>query len=146
MKIKDILKVKGTKVWMVGASQSIQDALELLMNHRIGSLLVVDERSHNVVGILSERDIVQHLAKNHGKLEEIPVRDWMTRKLITVTPEDAIEEVMSIMTEKRIRHIPVMVEGELAGMVSIGDVVKALLEHSEHEIRHLKEYMYGPSL
>lgn len=145
MKIKDILKVKGSKVWMIRAGQSIQEALQLLVNQNIGALLVFDERNQGIVGIISERDIVQHLLKVRKKLETIQVREWMTRKLISVTPEDEIEEVMAIMTEKRIRHLSVTEEGELAGVVSIGDVVKALLQESEHQIRHLKEYMYGPA-
>ena len=98
------------------------------------------------VGIISERDIVRGCHQSLKKLETLPVSELMTRKVIIASLEDDINDIMAIMTEKRIRHIPVMTEGELQGIISIGDVVKSLLQDSEHRIRYLKEYMYGSSL
>lgn len=147
MKIKDILAVKGNKVTTIKASQSVREALRLLVAEGIGSLVVLSAKTGSVAGILSERDIVRGLdAAKKAEWMNIPVSDLMTRKIIVCTPKDEIEDIMSVMTERRIRHIPVMEDGRLEGIISIGDVVKALLKHSEHEIRYLKEYMYGPLL
>ena len=145
MKIKDILKVKGSKVWMIKETQTIHDALHLLVSRKIGALLVSDETSRNIVGILSERDIVRGLYEKKAKTEALLVKDLMTKKVLMGSPDDEIGSIMQLMTEKRVRHIPVMHNGVLLGIVSIGDVVKSLLQDSEHQIRHLKDYLYGPS-
>ena len=143
MKIKDILKVKGSKVWMVKQNQTIHDAVHALVGQNIGALLVTDEKTGKIIGILSERDIVRACYGKIKNLDGALVKDLMTKKMVTASPEDEIGEIMSVMTEKRVRHIPVLAEGVLQGIVSIGDVVKALLQDSEHQIRSLKEYMYG---
>ena len=145
MKIKDILKVKGSKVWMIKEAQAIHEALHLLASRNIGALLVSDAGGQNIVGILSERDIVRALYEKRAKVEALLVKDLMTKKVLMGSPEDEIGAVMELMTEKRVRHIPVMQHGVLLGIVSIGDVVKSLLQDSEHQIRHLKDYLYGPS-
>ena len=145
MKIKDILAVKGDKVTTIKANQSIREALNLLVAAKIGSLVVLSPKTGTVAGILSERDIIRGLAQaTKPEWMTIPVSDLMTRKIIICTPADEIERIMSVMTERRIRHIPVMEGDRLKGIISIGDVVKALMKHSEHEILSLKEYMYGP--
>ncbi len=146
MKLKDILKVKGSKVWMIKSSQSIHEALQILVTQKIGALLVLDEKKESIIGILSERDIVRGCYARLKKMDKAPVSDFMTRKIVTASPEDDIRDIMAVMTQKRVRHIPVLEDNKLYGIVSIGDVVKALLEDSEHEIRHLKEYMFGSIL
>ena len=144
MKIKDILRHKGPKVWAVKVDQKIYDALQILVNQKIGALLVFDDKG-NIAGIISERDIVR--ACYLGKaVNDILVSELMTRKVITASPEDNINEIMEVMTENRARHIPIVSGGKLEGLVSIGDVVKALLEDSAHQIRFLKEYMHGSGL
>lgn len=144
MKIKDILRHKGPKVWAVKADQKIYDALQILVNQKIGALLVFDDKG-NIAGIISERDIVR--ASYLGKsVNNTLVSELMPRKVITASPEDNINEIMEVMTQNRVRHIPVVSGGKLEGLVSIGDVVKALLEDSAHQIRFLKEYMHGSGL
>ena len=146
MKIKDILKVKGAKVWTVKSNQTIHDAVHALVGQNIGALLVSDEKTGKIAGIISERDIVRACYSRIKNLDSALVKDLMTKKMTTASPDDDINDVMAAMTDKRVRHIPVMEEGVLVGLVSIGDVVKALLQDSEHQIRALKEYMYGSSL
>ena len=146
MKIKDILKIKGSKVWTVKSSQTVREALHFLMNQNIGALLVTDGKSETIVGIISERDIIRGCYERGAKIESARVSEFMTRDVIIASPEDEINDIMGVMTEKRIRHIPVMTEGKLEGLVSIGDVVKSLLKDSEHQIKYLKEFMYGTNI
>lgn len=143
MKIKEILKSKGSQVWTVKENQTIQEAVHLLSIRHVGALLVMSESEDRIVGILSERDIVHGCNVIWKPLISVRVHDWMTRHLVTCNPEDDIQHVMSLMTEKRIRHVPVMMAGELLGIVSIGDVVKALLEESGSQIQYLKDYAFG---
>lgn len=145
MKLKAILKVKGSKVWSIRANQKISEAIEVLVAQRIGALLVFDEKGA-VAGILSERDIVRGCRQNLRALGTMPVSELMTPKIITASPEDDIKDIMEVMTANRVRHIPVIGETGLEGIVSIGDVVKAVLEDSESKIRFLKEYMNGPNV
>ena len=143
MKIKDILKSKGSRIWTISSTQSVQEALQILVTQRIGALLVTDQKVENIVGILSERDIVRGSYAHTKNPRDIKVREWMTRRVVTCSPEDDVSHVMSLMTDKRVRHVPVAEGEELLGLVSIGDVVKAILEDSHHQIRYLKEYVYG---
>ncbi len=142
MRLKDILHAKGSKVWTVKENQTIHEALQILITHKIGALVVMGDR-HKIKGMLSERDIVRGCQQNIKKLDSMQVGDLMTREVITASLNDEIGEIMAVMTEKRVRHIPVLDAGELVGLVSIGDVVKSLLQDSEHQIRFLKEYLYG---
>ncbi len=123
MDIASILATKGDTAVTVGPEQSIREALALLARHNIGALIVADEAG-GPVGILSERDIVRDAAKNEAVFSR-RVRDLMTRDVITGQPHDDLTAVASTMTEKRIRHLPVMDKGKLVGIVSIGDIVKA---------------------
>lgn len=144
MKLKDILKVKGSKVWTIRENQSIHDALHILVNQRIGALLVLDQKER-IIGIISERDIVRGCYTSSKDLDTKPVSQFMTKDIIICTPEDEIDYIMGVMTENRVRHIPVVSEGKLQGIVSIGDVVKSQLEQQQYEIHYLKEYIYGPN-
>ena len=144
MKLKDILKNKGSKVWTVKAGQTIQDAVAILVNQKIGALLVLDDRE-NVIGIISERDIMRGLYYKGKEITALPVSELMTKKVIIGGPEDETGYLMGVMTQNRVRHIPVIEGGKLQGLISIGDVVKSLLEDSKYEIHYLKEYIYGRS-
>lgn len=143
MKLKDILKVKGSKVWTIKASQPVRDALQTLVNQKIGALLVLDEKG-GIVGIISERDIVRGCFENGKELDGMPVSQLMTKEVVIGSPEDETSYIMGVMTQKRVRHIPVVAGGKLQGMVSIGDIVKSVIEDSQYEIHYLKEYIYGP--
>jgi CBS domain-containing protein len=142
MKLKDILKVKGSQVWTIQEKQTVRDALHILANQNIGALLVLDE-DERIIGIISERDIIRGCGYNPKGLTESQVGQLMTREIIIGSPEDEINYIMGVMTENRVRHIPVVADGKLQGIVSIGDVVKSQLEAQQYEIHYLKEYIYG---
>lgn len=142
MKLKDILAKKGSKVWTVKANQSIREVLDILVRQKIGALVVLDDKK-NVTGIISERDIIRGCHDNIKELDGMPVSRLMTQKVIIGSPEDETSYIMGIMTQSRIRHIPVVEKGKLVGLVSIGDIVKSVIEDSQYEIHYLKEYIQG---
>lgn len=145
MTINDILKVKGSRVWTIKSGQTVKEALALLCFQNIGALVVMDDKNRRIMGIISERDIVHGCFRRNSELEGVLVCEMMTREVITARPEDSVENLMSMMTERRVRHIPILAEDQLVGLVSIGDIVKSALQESSHQIRYLKEFMYGPS-
>ena len=140
MKVQDILRTKGTDVVTIGQGQSLHDAARILAEHRIGVLLAVD-RNDQPAGILSERDIVRVLAASGSDVVETKVRDAMTEDMITAQPTDNLNEVMSAMMKNRIRHLPILNDGKLAGLISIRDVMKAQLAETETEAQHLRDYI-----
>ena len=135
MNIANILARKGSIAVTVRPEESIREALALLDRHNIGALIAVE--GNRPVGILSERDIVREAARNEGFLER-SVADLMTRDVITGQPHDDLLAVAHTMTERRIRHLPVVDQGRLSGMVSIGDVVKAQRDHYQGEVDTLQ--------
>jgi CBS domain-containing protein len=136
MQISTILATKGSTVYTVRPDQTVRDAVVLLVDKRIGAVVVVDDTGRPM-GIVSERDIVRELAKNENVLNE-PVSRVMTSDVIIARPGDDTKAVSKTMTVKRFRHLPVMDHGELVGIVSIGDVVKAQLDEYEGEIETLQ--------
>jgi CBS domain-containing protein len=142
MRIRDILRTKGHDVVTVGPDQPVLAAVRILAEHRIGALVV---RSRDQVeGIISERDILNLAASDPARLTSERVADVMTTEVIVGVPEDDLDYVMNIMTQNRIRHLPIVDEdGGLVGLVSIGDVVNAVRRSVEAENRHLKEYIQG---
>lgn len=142
MKLKDILAKKGNIVWTIKSDQTIQQALEILVTKKIGALVVLDE-SNRIAGIISERDLIRGSYVHPRELVDFPVNKFMTKKVIIGSPEDETSYIMGIMTQSRIRHIPVVQDGKLEGLVSIGDVVKSVIDDSNYEIHYLKEYIYG---
>jgi CBS domain-containing protein len=140
MKLRDILKLKGSQVYTVAPDQTVQDAVAVLMQHRVGALLVQDAQGHTV-GIVTERDVLRECLHRSDQLRQVKVRDAMTKDLIIGLPDDDIDYTMGIMTKNRLRHLPVMDNDRLVGMISIGDVVKACLDETEYENRYLKEYI-----
>ncbi len=142
MKVKEILTAKGSKVWSVAQKETIENAVRVLVDQKIGALLVYDE-SEKVAGIVTERDIMRALHKYGKAVTETPVHKIMTERVIIGTPEDDLDYIMGIMTLNRCRHIPILENGALQGIVSIGDVVKAQLHDSQVELKYLKDYMNG---
>lgn len=142
MKLKDILRIKGYRVWSVRSNESLRQALEILVREKIGALLVLNWRGE-ITGILSERDIVRGCQLNAWDLSALKVEDLMTKGVIVAGPDDDVRDVMAVMTKYRIRHIPVVGEFGLEGMISIGDVVKSTLEESAEEVKHLKDFIFG---
>ncbi len=142
MLLKEILAAKGSKVWNIASGETVGLAVRTLVENKIGALLVM-EPDGSISGIISERDIMR-LCNHHPKdWHELIVRDVMTRRVIVCTPDDDSDYVMGVMTQNRIRHIPVIKDGRLEGVVSIGDVVKAQLKDSRYENQYLKEYLSG---
>lgn len=152
MKIKDILEKKGPSVITIGPQRTVRDAIQLLCAHRIGALVVKAEAG-DIVGIVTERDVLRQCgdrcprAAEPNRLEDSLcaelVKDVMTKSVIIGMSEDSLDYVMGIMTKNRIRHLPVLQDGELIGIVSIGDVVNAHLRESNYENRMLKDYIQG---
>jgi CBS domain-containing protein len=143
MKVEDIIKSKGSDVYTIHAEAIVSDALRLLNEKRIGALIVVDDRKA-IQGIITERDILKQCYESHTNIKGVAIHDVMTprEKLIVCTLADDMDQIMDTMTTKRIRHIPVVDEtAGLLGIISVGDVIKILLTHKDHEIRYLKDYI-----
>ena len=140
MQVEHILQSKGRAVHTLPTGASIAEAVEVLNTRRIGAI-VVTTADGKVAGILSERDVVRHLGKDWASLANRPVSDVMTKDVVTMSRRATIAEVMERMTERRIRHLPIVDNGELVGIVSIGDVVKRKIEETEQEANALKEYI-----
>jgi len=140
MYVDTILKKKGDTVITVAPNCLVSEAAQTLHEKRIGAALVQDAAG-NIVGILSERDIVRGVALKHEACLDMTVRELMTHPLVTCAPTDSIEQIMELMTERRVRHLPVMDDGDLIGIISIGDVVKQRISEIEHESRALKQYI-----
>lgn len=140
MKVRDILEVKGSEVVTIRRDESLFRALEVFATNKVGSLLVLDSE-RNIVGILAPRDLLMEVQKGCEELTKIKVEEVMTQELIIGTPDDNLEYVQAIMTENRIRHLPILDGERLAGIVSIGDVVKAHLKEVHAENRYLRDYM-----
>ncbi len=141
MLVSQILKSKGADVVDIERHRSIRDAAELMMTHGIGAVLVRD--GTGICGILSERDIARGVAAEGESAARAAVETLMTVDIVTCAPTDKTDELMTLMTNRRIRHLPVMVGGELVGMVSIGDIVKARLTELESHSEALQTYIAG---
>ncbi len=139
MFVKEILRVKGSQVFTIPSTANVSDVVNELIAHNCGSSVVSD--GDRMIGIISERDILRACAAMHDSLEDIPLRPLMSRNVITVSPMDKVGDVMGMMTEHRVRHLPVMESGELIGLISIGDVVKAQHAELTTENQLLKEYI-----
>lgn len=142
MKVQDILQKKIGNVLTIHAHQTLQQASQILTSNHIGALLVVDEEQH-LIGILSERDIVHQLAEQGAAVGLLTVGEVMTRDVLIAVPDDDVTYLSSTMTNNRIRHLPVLQDGEVVGIVSIGDVVKAQLDLYEGEAHYLQNYITG---
>lgn len=140
MAVAHILKQKGAAVVTVHPADTVQTIVDTLAEHRIGAVVVVDAQG-GIAGIVSERDVVRAMAGDATAVVGRCARDIMTAKVRTCSPADSEADLMQMMTESRIRHLPVVVNGTLAGMISIGDVVKLRMEAVEREADHMKTYI-----
>ena len=137
--VRDLLAGKSGDVWSIGPDQTVYDAIALMSERGIGAVLVLD--GTELVGILSERDYARRVILKGKASRETRVREIMTTNLIHVTHERTIEDCMAIMTTSRIRHLPVLHEGKLAGILSIGDIVKAMISDKQAQIEQLEDYI-----
>jgi CBS domain-containing protein len=139
MRIADILRTKGTSVATVTETTTIVGLLAELATHNIGAMVVT---SHDgPIGMASERDVVRKLHENGPELLKRPVVDIMSEIRVTCGPDDAVDDLAALMTNNRVRHVPVLEDGRLVGIVSIGDVVKNRLDELEAEHQHLQDYI-----
>ncbi|HLF22828.1 MAG TPA: CBS domain-containing protein [Burkholderiales bacterium] len=140
--VRDLLDRKGRNVFAVGPDAPVYQALELMSEKHVGALMVLDEDRH-LIGVVSERDYARKVALEGKSSKETPVRDIMTTKLFCVTPKENIEQCMALMTDKGVRHLPVLDGERLDGVISIGDVVKSKLSQQEFIIEQLEHFIHG---
>lgn len=139
--VKNLLLQKGKDVWSVQVHSTIRETLTLMGEKNIGAVLVLD--GQNIIGIFSERDYARHASRRDSMLLDEPVQHFMTSAVYYVSPQETVEEVMALMTSKKIRHLPVMEDEQLVGLISIGDVVKQILSDKETTILGLENYILG---
>lgn len=141
MKIRELLDRKGRQVVTVSPDRPVREAVALLVDHDIGSLVVM--RSGEVQGIITERDALRLAARDPDGWPEIRVSDVMTEELLVAVQDDDLDYIREIMTENRVRHLPIVEDGDLKGIVSIGDVVNATRRDVKAENRYLRQYIRG---
>ena len=139
--VRQVLEKKGTEIWSIAPDRSVYDALKMMAEKEVGALIVLEEGQ--VRGILSERDYARKVILQGLSSPQTLVRDIMTTIVVYVRPEQTIEEGMALMTDKRCRHLPVMENGRLFGLLSIGDLVKASLSEQQILIEHLENFITG---
>ena len=142
MNVENILRTKGSEVATIRPDETVGDAVQQLIDRNIGAL-VVSKDGHSVDGIISERDIVHGLADHGAGLLSLKVAEMMSRRVVTCELSDSVDQLMAEMTNRRVRHFPVVQDGRLRGIVSIGDVVKNRLDEVEYEARSLRSFIAG---
>lgn len=142
MKIKDLLKIKGRPIITIGPDETVHAAIQKLVKNNIGALPVCDAKGA-MMGIVSERDLLKECSQRSGAIGSTKVKNVMTKAVAIGIYEDDIDYIMSIMTQKRIRHLPIMAGGKLEGMISIRDIIEVELEESKAQVRYLSDYMSG---
>lgn len=138
-RVKQILQGKGHDVWAIGPEASVFDAIAMMADKEVGALLVTE--ADKLVGVVTERDYARKVVLQGRSSKGTKIRDIMTSRIAYARPEQSVEECMSMMTEKRIRHLPVMDGDNLLGIISIGDLVKAIIEEQQQVIAHLEQYI-----
>jgi len=139
--IASILKTKGSTIWSVAPDTTVYDALALMAERSIGAVLVLSDS--RLAGIVSERDYARKIVLQGKSSKDTPVHEIMTRSPVTVTPDHTVDECMVIMTQSRVRHLPVLIGDRVAGIVSIGDLVNAIISAQAHTINQLHTYISG---
>lgn len=141
MKVKDILSKKSSEIQSTTSTTMLIEAIKSLNEHNVGALLVIDNQ--DLAGIITERDVLHATAQHGSKIDNLKVEDVMTKNLITCGENESIDKVMEMMTDNRIRHLPILENDKLVGIISIGDVVKAEHQKIKAEADHLKDYIHG---
>lgn len=139
--VSNLLKRKGKEVWTVQIGTTIRNTLKVLAEKNIGAVLVMD--GPKIVGIFSERDYARHAARRESMLLDDVVDEYMTHAVYYVSPAQTVDEVMGLMTSKHFRHVPVLESDKLVGLISIGDVVKQIMDEKETTIQGLENYILG---
>jgi CBS domain-containing protein len=141
LEVKQLLAEKGHRVFAIGPDEPVIAAVRTMAERHIGALLVMN--ADELVGIVSERDYARKIILQNRSSADTPVRDIMSAPVITVRPGDSTDTCMRLCTERRVRHLPVVDGGKVVGVVSIGDLVKAVITEQEHEIEQLQRYIAG---
>jgi CBS domain-containing protein len=139
--VRQVLESKGNKTYCVAPGASAFEALSVMAERNIGAVLVTDD--DRLVGIFTERDYARKVVLKGLRSADVSVRDLMTATPTVVSPDQTMDEVMNIMTEKRFRHLPVIEDGRIAGIITIGDVVKSVIDQQRLTIQHLSNYIAG---
>ncbi len=137
--VSQILKDKKEKIWSVSPRETAYEALQIMSDQNLGALLVIDKRG--VVGIFSERDYARKVILKGKSSKTTPVSELMTKKVLYIDPGTTVEDCMALMTEKDVRHLPVIEKNQLVGLVTVGDVLKQLIEDQKFEIQELERYI-----
>ena len=141
MQVSDLLNEKGRHVWPLTPEATVYEAIDEMAQKGVGALLVME--GERLVGIVSERDYTRKVILKGKASREIQVREIMSHPVICARPEFTVEQTMVLMTEKRIRHLPVVVEEKVVGVISIGDVVRGIIDDKEFDIQQLRNYIIG---
>jgi CBS domain-containing protein len=141
VRVKQLLGQKGHEVWSVDVEEPVLEAIQMMADKHVGALPVT--RNGELVGVISERDYARKVILLGRSSAETPVWQIMSSPVVTVTPDDDVRQCMQVMTEKRIRHLPVVDSGRMVGMISIGDLVRAVIEEQEQTIEHLERFISG---
>ena len=139
MKVSDVLQVKGSHVYSINSQASVYEAIKEMAEKNIGALIVID--NEELTGILSERDYARKIVLKGKSSHEILVKEIMTKHVKTVTPDDTIEHCMELMSDNHFRHLPILKDNGIMGMISIGDVVNAIIESQKETIAQLHQYI-----
>ena len=139
--IRDLLKSKGNQVWTVTPNTSVLETLLMMTEKGVGALVVIE--GDQIAGIISERDFIHSIAEKERCVLNTVVLEYMTTTVMTVTPDQSIEDCMQLMTDKHIRHLPVVEKGKLVGMISIGDIVKDIISSEKSKVAALENYIEG---
>lgn len=137
--VQQLLDTKGEQVWSIGPDASVYDALVAMAEHQIGALLVMDDTG--MIGLISERDYARNIVLRGLASKDTRVRDVMTRRVVYTRPTQTLEEAMALMTEKRVRHLPVIADGKVIGLISIGDLIKSIISEHKFIIEQLENYI-----
>jgi CBS domain-containing protein len=139
--VDQLLRAKGSQIFSVEPTDSVLQAIEMMATRHVGALLVMSQGT--LIGIISERDYARKVILKKRSSHDTPVGDIMTAPAVTVTPSDTVHHCMQLMTERRFRHLPVIESGRVVGMLSIGDLVKAVMEEQSAHIEQLERYIAG---
>jgi len=139
--VKEILDTKGHDFWHVEPTGTVFDAIKLMADKEIGSVLVIENGT--IVGIVTERDYARKVILEGKSSPRLPVTEVMSTKVLYARPDQSVEECMALMTDKRVRHLPVMDHGSILGVVSIGDLVKEVITEQQFTIKQLENYIAG---
>jgi CBS domain-containing protein len=145
--VRQLLKKKGHHIWSIGPDASVYEALELMSKKEIGALVVMEfvdtAKGARILGVVSERDYARNVILKGRLSKDTRVREIMTTRVVHAHPDHSVQECMEIMTEKRVRHLPVLEEGSLLGVISIGDLVKSIMSEQQFMIEQLEHYITG---